>query len=265
MFVKPATEVMTLADLGSVWVLAEVFERQAAWVATGQPASVHLSFAPGRKWQGQVEYVYPTLDPKTRTLKVRMRFDNPGETLKPNMYGDVTILAAEKSGVLKIPREALIRTGQEERVILAVGEGSFRPRKVLTGIESGDQVEIVAGLQAGDRVVTSGQFLIDSEASLKASLMRMSDAPEEAPADRPQDTAPSYPGSGVLKQVMPEQGKVNIQHEPIPALEWPAMTMDLQVDQGVSLRGLSPGDPVNFELREGEQGYLITNIRKADQ
>ena len=176
MFVQPALEVLSLADLSSVWLLAEVFEQQAGWVKVGQTADVGLSFFPGRTWQGRVEYIYPSLNPKTRTLKVRLRFDNPDELLKPNMYANVTLYGGPKQGVLFIPREALIRTGTQQRVIIDRGEGRFAAQQVVAGMESGDWVEIISGIEAGDNVVVSGQFLIDSEASLKASLMRMSDA-----------------------------------------------------------------------------------------
>jgi Cu(I)/Ag(I) efflux system membrane fusion protein len=173
MFVKPMMKVMTLADLSSIWLLVDVFERQADWVATGQPAEVRLTYLPGRMWAGEVEFVYPTIDPKTRTLRTRLRFDNADEALKPDMYANVRIFAGPKHNVLSIPREALIRTGESERVILALGDGRFAAREVVAGIESGDSVEIVSGIQEGDEVVTSGQFLIDSEASLKASFSRM--------------------------------------------------------------------------------------------
>ena len=173
MFIKPATRVMSLADLSSVWLLAEIFESQADWVKVGQPADVNLSFLPGRTWEGKVEYIYPSLDPKTRTLKARLRFDNPDEALKPNMYANVRIYGGAKEDVIVIPVEALIRTGRESRVIIALGEGRFASRIVTAGIESGDWVEILAGIEPGDEVVTSGQFLIDSEASLKASMTRM--------------------------------------------------------------------------------------------
>ena len=176
MYVNPDMEVMRLADLSSVWLLADVFEHQAAWVKLGQKAEVTLSFLPGKTWQGQVEYVYPSLDAKTRTLKVRLRFDNKGESLKPNMFANVVIFGGEKQNLLVIPREALIRTGQIDRVIVNLGEGRFAPRDVVAGIESGDWVAIEQGLESGESVVVSGQFLIDSEASLKASLMRMQDA-----------------------------------------------------------------------------------------
>ncbi len=173
MFVKPADRVMSLADLSQVWLLAEVFERQADWVKVGQDADVVLPYQPGTQLEGRVEYIYPALDPKTRTLKVRLRFPNPDETLKPNMYANVKIYGGPLEDVIVIPLEALIRTGREERVVIDLGEGRFASRRVTAGIESGDWVQIVKGIAPGDKVVTSGQFLIDSEASLKASLQRM--------------------------------------------------------------------------------------------
>jgi Cu(I)/Ag(I) efflux system membrane fusion protein len=177
MFVKPTMKVMTLGDLSSVWLLAEVFERQSQWVEVGQEAEVRLSYIPGKLWQGEVEYIYPSLDPKTRTLKVRLRFDNPGEQLKPNMYANVRIFGGAKEDIIVIPLEGLIRTGREERVIVSLGEGKFEAREVMAGIESGNHVEILQGISEGEKIVTSGQFLIDSEASMRGSITRMSDAP----------------------------------------------------------------------------------------
>lgn len=175
MYIKPTMKVMTLGDLSSVWVLAEVFERQSQWIEKGQSADVTLSYLPGKTWKGKVEYIYPDLDSKTRTLKVRLRFDNPEEKLKPNMYARVKIYGGAKENTIVIPLEGLIRTGREERVILALGEGKFEARNVKSGIESGDYVEILEGVKEGDKIVTSGQFLIDSEANMRASLTRMSE------------------------------------------------------------------------------------------
>lgn len=175
MFVKPSQKVMTLGDLSSVWLLAEVFERQSQWVEVGQDAEVSLSYIPGKNWNGKVEYIYPSLDSKTRTLKVRLRFENPGELLKPNMYANVKIFGGAKENTIVIPLEGLIRSGREERVIIALGEGRFEARTVKAGIESGNYVEILEGVQQGDDIVTSGQFLIDSEASMRASLNRMTE------------------------------------------------------------------------------------------
>ena len=179
MFIKPAQRVMTLGGLSSVWLLAEVFERQSQWVKVGQDAEVTLSYIPGEIWQGKVEYIYPSLDPKTRTLKVRLRFDNPGETLKPNMYANVKIYGGAKENTIVIPLEGLIRTGREQRVIIALGDGKFEARNVRAGIESGDYVEILEGVNQGDKIVVSGQFLVDSEASMRASFNRMTE-PDEA-------------------------------------------------------------------------------------
>ena len=180
MFVKPATRVMSLANLSSVWLLAEVFERQTDWVRTGQLAEVHLSFLPGRTWEGRVEYIYPSLDPVTRTLKVRLRFDNFDEALKPNMYANVRIYGGPGDNVIVVPVEALIRTGHEDRLIIALGEGRFEARKIRAGIESGDWLEVMEGIEAGEEVVISGQFLIDSEASLRSSFTRMTPMASDA-------------------------------------------------------------------------------------
>ncbi len=263
MFVMPQKQVMSLADLSSVWLLAEVFESQTDWVRVGQSAEVTLSYLPGREWEGVVEYIYPSLDPKTRTLKVRLRFDNKDESLKPNMFAKVAIYGGAKREVLIIPREALIRTGNDQRVIISLGEGRFQARDVTAGIESGEFIEIVKGIQEGDKVVTSGQFLIDSEASLKASIARMSSTDDKKDDMAGMDMDKKITGTAVLKSVMPAHNMVNMAHDPIPALDWPAMEMDFNVKKGVSLEGLSKGDKVEFELEKGESGYVVKSIVKA--
>jgi len=178
-FVTPATEIMSVAKLDKVWVLAEVFERQSAWVNPGQTAMVELEYLPGETWHGSVDYVYPELDPKTRTLKVRLRFDNAAETLRPNMFARVTIQGDSVGEVVHVPREALIRGGSVDRVVVALGEGRFRAQPVQIGIESGDRVAIRKGIEAGELVVVSGQFLIDSESNIESALRRMHDASSE--------------------------------------------------------------------------------------
>jgi len=275
MFVKPSQKVMTLGDLSSVWLLAEVFERQSQWVEVGQTAEVSLSYIPGKTWDGEVEYIYPSLNPKTRTLKVRLRFDNPGELLKPNMYSNVKIYGGAKENTIVIPLEGLIRTGREERVIIDLGEGKFEARDVNAGIESGNFVEILDGVNAGDKIVTSGQFLIDSEASMRASITRMSEPADEKMNDM-QDVEQSkndpskdeagttVSGSGLVKMVMPGDRKLNLQHEPIKDLGWPAMTMDFSVADGVDISGLSSDDNIMFQLEERNDRYLITSVHKMD-
>lgn len=172
MFVKPDTEVMSIAALDTVWVIAEVFERQVAWLEMGQSADVQFDYLPGRSWRGEVDYIYPELDPDTRTARVRIELPNPGVALKPNMFADVRIHAAEETDTVHVPRQALIRGGRLDRVVLDTGDGRFQAVPVETGMESGDRVEILSGVEAGQSVVVSGQFLIDSEANLEAELLR---------------------------------------------------------------------------------------------
>ena len=182
MYVTPATELMSIADLDRVWVQVEVFERQSAWVEAGQRAEVQLDYLPGKRWHGTVDYVYPELDPNTRTLKVRLRFENPTTVLRPNMFASVTIFGTPTDTVVHVPREALIRGGAVDRVVLAERNGRFRSQAVVPGIESGDRVEIRSGVAPGDRVVTSGQFLIDSESNIGSALKRL-DGEEESPPE----------------------------------------------------------------------------------
>jgi len=263
MFIEPNTTVFVLADLSSVWVMVEVYEDQANLVKAGQKAEMRLHFIPGKIWEGTVDYVYPTIDPQSRTVRVRLKFKNPGEELKPNMYAEITVQGQARENVLTIPREALIRSGKSERVILALGEGRFRPAQVVSGMESGDQMEIVVGLREGERVVSSGQFLLDSEASLDASLLRMVDPSEKS--DEASETESDVEAVGVVLEMKADDGKLNITHDPIPAIGWPTMTMDFRVGKDVELKDLKTGDRINFTLkRDKELGdFVISSISKA--
>jgi len=187
-FITPANEVMSIAELDKVWVLAEVFERQATWVKPGQHAMVQLDYVPGKTWHGSVDYVYPELDPQTRTLKVRIRFENAEQTLRPNMFARVTIFGEGTGPVVHVPREAVIRGGKFDRVVVDLGAGRFRSRPVTIGIESGDRIAIRTGLAAGERIVTSGQFLIDSESNIEASLANMAEPADESMEHDAHDT-----------------------------------------------------------------------------
>jgi Cu(I)/Ag(I) efflux system membrane fusion protein len=177
MFVTPATEILSVAGLDTVWVLAEVFERQAAWVEAGRLATVELDSLPGFRLSGTVDYVKPELDPETRTLKVRLRFDNNGARLLPNMFARVLIDGSPIEDIVHVPREAVVRGGASSRVVVDLGDGLFESRKVLVGIESGERVAIRRGLKEGERVVVSAQFLIDSESNIGAALERLETAP----------------------------------------------------------------------------------------
>jgi Cu(I)/Ag(I) efflux system membrane fusion protein len=173
MYVSPGSEMFTIVDLSKVWVIVDVFEHQIDWLKEGLSAEISVPAQPGRQWEGKVDYLYPELDPKTRTLRVRLVFDNPDLLLRPNMFAEVVIYGGPKEDALKIPREALIVTGERESVVRALGDGRFQPVDVVTGMQRGDEVEILSGLKEGEEIVISGQFLIDSESSLQASFMRM--------------------------------------------------------------------------------------------
>jgi len=177
-YVQPGTTMMSIGELDQVWVEAEVFERQATNLEAGLSVTMHLDYVPGRSWEGQVDYVYPSLDPKLRTARVRLRFDNEDGALKPNMFAQVVIHGAPDDAVLVVPREAVIRTGTQDRVVLNLGEGRFKSIAVRLGRISESAVEILSGLEAGDTVVTSAQFLLDSESSKSSDFQRM-----QAPMD----------------------------------------------------------------------------------
>ena len=265
MYVTPGTTVLSIADLSSIWVLADVFEEQAQWMEVGLSASVRTPFIPGMERKGLVEHVYPIIDPITRTLKVRMKFENADEALKPNMYAEVSISAHPSQNVLSVPRDALIRSGRSERVILALGDGRFSPAEVRSGFESGDDIEILSGLEEGQDIVISGQFLIDSEASLSASFRRMGPAQANSEPvvqgsnNGQKDDAIS--AEGQVNAVMPDERKVNLTHEPIHAIGWPAMTMDFAVTDDVDLSTLVEGNTIHFGLVKDADGmYVIGSI-----
>ena len=172
-YVQPGTTMFSIGTLDEVWVEAEIFERQAAAVATGMPVSMRTEFLPGQTWEGRVDYVYPTLDPETRTVRVRLRFRNRDASLKPNMFVQVEIRAEDDAPVLSVPREALIRTGSQNRVVLALGEGRFKSVAVQVGRIGPARAEILDGLESGETVVSSAHFLLDSESSKTSDFARM--------------------------------------------------------------------------------------------
>jgi membrane fusion protein, copper/silver efflux system len=272
MRVTPKTTIMSLADLHHIWLQTEIFERQADWVTLGGRAEATLSYLPGKTWKGKVDYIYPILTEKTRTLKARLRFLNPQERMKPNMYAKVSIFGEPKKNTLAIPREAVIRSGKGERIILALGEGRYKAKMIRTGMESNGLIEVLWGLKSGDRVVTSAQFLIDSQASLSGSIERMEEienpqnmeAMEQMPKEQAQQQPQAAPiaGIGVLRKIIKDERKIKITHEPIPALKWPTMTMDFPLASGISVTDLKTETKVSFQLRKiGEFEYKIVHIK----
>ncbi len=171
-YVKPATQVMKIGDLSSVWILAEVDESEAAALHPGQPVTASIDAFPGRRWTGQIDYIYPNIVAATRTVRVRLRFPNQDGLLRPNMYAHVAIDIAAETATY-IPESALIRTGSGARVAVALGKGRFDICPVVPGFQTGQNIQILQGIRAGQRVVVSAQFLIDSEANLDEAKLHI--------------------------------------------------------------------------------------------
>ena len=184
MRVMPADTIFEIADLSHVWVLADVYESDLRSLRMGMPATMTLSYQAGREWRGHVSYIAPTVDPATRTVEVRADVANQGATLKPGMFGDVVLRVEEGTGLV-VSDSAVIDTGDRRLVFLDRPDGTIEPRQVEVGAKLADGYQVLRGLAKGDRVVTSANFLLDSESSLKAALAALtSPAPAPVPAKR---------------------------------------------------------------------------------
>ena len=199
MRVSAGEELMQVADISRLWVNARIYEYQLPWVSLGQEAEVELPFAVGAVYRGTVAHIYPYLDERTRTATARIELDNPGLTLKPQMYATVTIRSAAVQR-LAVPADAVLQSGSGQTVFVAQGEGRFAARAVTTGLRGEDgYVEIVSGLQGGEQVVVSAQFMLDAESSLREALRKMS-----APAPAAQGVA-TAPGSATVEGQPPAE------------------------------------------------------------
>ena len=172
-FVTPTTELYKIADLSRVWVFANVYENEVSWIELGDPVDMKLAAIPGRVFSGRVGYIYPYAEAKTRTIKVRLEFDNPEQLLKPDMFADITIHAQRKVDAIVIPAEAVVRSGEREQVFVVREPGKFEPRDVTLGVSAKGLVQVIEGVSAGETVVTSSQFLIDSESKLREATAKM--------------------------------------------------------------------------------------------
>ena len=171
-YVTPETDLYDIADLSTIWVYVDIYEYEAPFVHLGQPASMQLSYFPGKTYRGRVAYVYPTLDPKTRTIKVRLEFPNPNYALKPDMYANVQ-LDIDYGKQLVVPSEAVLNSGTRQVVFIAKPGGYFEPREIKVGDQFDGQYSVLAGLKPGEKIVASGNFLIDSESRLGDALQGM--------------------------------------------------------------------------------------------
>jgi Cu(I)/Ag(I) efflux system membrane fusion protein len=255
-YLSPAQAVISAGPLDHVWVDAEVFERQAHWMKAGSNATMTLDAIPGNEWQGVVDYVYPILDPKTRTLRVRLKFPNPKGELKPNMFANIALQPVTDDAVLTIPKSAVIRSGGMTRIVLAEGQGKYRSARIEVGREAGDRIEVLHGLKANDRIVTSAHFMLDSESSQSADLSRINGV--EAVAE-------TVWANGEITDVMQDHRMLTINHQPVPQWNWPGMVMNFSLADGVTIDELQKGQAIEFAMQKTASGqYQIVDYKADD-
>ncbi|MGE4071082.1 MAG: efflux RND transporter periplasmic adaptor subunit [Lysobacterales bacterium] len=255
-YVKPGMSLMSVNMLEHVWVIGEVYERQVNLVRKGDAVLMQLDYLPGREWKGEVAYVYPSLNMNTRTAQVRVHFENPDGYLKPGMLAQMRIHGEPGPEALLMPREALIRTGKQTRAVLVMGEGAYKSVEVKLGRIGDTQVEVLNGLKAGDQIVSSAQFLIDSESSKTSDFKRMG---------QPDDAAVSEARSAWVQArvvaLMSGHRKVTLAHQAIVDWHWPAMTMDFSVDDGVDFERLSTGMVLHVQISKlGDKDYRLSAV-----
>lgn len=256
----PGEMLYQIADLSSVWVLADVFEQDITAVNLGQKAKIRINAYPGEVFEGRIAYVYPTLKAETRTVPVRIELANPKGRLKPAMFAEVEIPVAGAASVVTVPNSAVIDSGNKQVVIVQLAEGRFEPRAVKLGARGGEFVQVLEGVKEGEMVVSSANFLIDAESNLKAALGGMQKA-DGAPAVKP--AAVGHKAVGVLNAVDAASGSVTISHEPVASLKWPAMKMDFVLANPSLVSGLKPGAGIEFEFVERGPGeWVVTSVVK---
>jgi Cu(I)/Ag(I) efflux system membrane fusion protein len=259
----PGETLYQVADLSSVWLLADVAEQDIGSVHAGSQAKLRLDAYPGKLFEGKVDYVYPTLQAETRSVQVRVVLANPGGLLKPAMYAQVELPADGREPVLTVPTSAVMDSGTRQVVLVQVAEGKFEPRTVKLGQRGGDRVAVLEGLKEGEKVVVNGNFLIDAESNLKAALSGLGQ-PERAPAAAAKSVG--HHAEGRLEDIDLKAGTVSVRHQPIPSLKWPAMTMDFVLANPSLVAGIKPGAQIAIEIVERKPGeWVITSLKPVGQ
>jgi len=247
--VEPGMKIYRLADLGLVWARADIYEQDLPYVKLGQEATVTLSYLPDREFRGVVTYIYPNVDEKTRTARVRMEFHNPGYFLKPGMFATVKIAAELEPSALLIPDMAILRSGEKTTVFVALDGGKFDPRTVTLGPQAeNDQYQVLNGLSEGERVVTSGQFMLDSESQLREAIQKMTGPPKASERQERETTGtPSSTNaatSAAVKYICPMPEHVSIAYDH-PG-NCPICGMTLVPVSQAALKKLQPGGKVLY-------------------
>lgn len=175
-YVSPKDELYLIADLSRIWVNVDVFEDELSWLKIGDRAEMRVRADPGRSYEGKITFIHPTLNSRSRTVQVRLEFDNPNLLLKPGMFANVTLYTDPQPGAVVVPSEAIVRSGSREQVFVVRAPGKFEPREVSLGVSAEGLTQILSGVKAGEQVVTSSQFLIDSESKLREATAKMMEA-----------------------------------------------------------------------------------------
>ncbi len=295
--IMTGSSLMQISDLSKVWVIAEIPERDAARLKPGLAAEVQLQSLPGEVFKGKVDYLYPMLNEASRTLQVRIELPNKANQLRPGMYANI-VFTGQTHDALSVSSESIITTGKRKIVIVKEGDlkksGSYRPVQITTGQERDNVTEILSGLTEGEEVVVSGQFLIDSEASLSGVLARLSNQNQflqdkamgkgmgqgsdmrdmqmrkVKPMSDEKIALDKIPrGLGKVVDIDVKSNHVTLNHKPIAALGWPSMTMGFKVKDSTQLTKLNAGDEVTFDLKaeapekpDMPAHYMIERIEK---
>lgn len=262
--VIPGTTLFRIAGMEKVWVVADVPEAQAMSLRRGQKARATLQVDASQSFEGQLQEILPQVSANSRTVQARFDVPNPSGRLLPGMLLRLQVSGPNTARLL-VPTEAVIRTGTRAVVIAQKDNGTFEPREVSLGTDLGDQLEVLSGLQEGEKVVVSGQFLVDSEARLKSVLGSMAaSSGQEAVSGRPKEpeAGDTFTGQGKVEDVDSEG--VTISHGPVPALKWPSMTMGFGKAKPTDFPELKPGDDIQFEFKKGgPMGWELLSVQRA--
>lgn len=265
----PGEALYQVADLSSVWVVADVFEQDIGLVKAGAKAMVKISAYPDRTFEGRITYVYPTLKAETRTVPVRVELANPGHLLKPAMFAQVELPVGGRGQVLAIPDTAVIDSGTRRIVLVQAKPDRFEPREVRLGARSENYVEVLEGVKEGEEVVVAANFLIDAESNLKAAVGGLgghaghgSPAKSDVFASTITPSPVGHKAEGKVDSLDTKNRTISLDHDPVEALKWPAMTMEFKVANDALLKDIKPGAQVMFEFVERQPGeWVITGIK----